>query len=183
MTFCVQISALPGIRCSQTYSLPSALMSEHHWESIEETIESHQHLTAAPQGHLVQIPWEGPSLSIFVHSRNLGQMNIQKSLRKKEMERDGFRAWWVCFHRRQPTVQWLLAISSSYYWVFNTYQAQFASPRVCVCTHAQLLSHVWLFVTPWTVAHHVPLSMGFSRQEYWRGLPFYISIHALNWSL
>ena len=27
-------------------------------------------------------------------------------------------------------------------------------------------------VTPWTVAHQVPLSMGFPRQEYWRGLPF-----------
>ena len=28
------------------------------------------------------------------------------------------------------------------------------------------------FVTPWTVAHQAPLSMGFSRQEYWNGLPF-----------
>ena len=28
------------------------------------------------------------------------------------------------------------------------------------------------FVTPWTVAHQTPLSMGFSRQEYWSGLPF-----------
>ena len=27
-------------------------------------------------------------------------------------------------------------------------------------------------VTPWTVAHHTPLSMGFSRQEYWSELPF-----------
>ena len=27
-------------------------------------------------------------------------------------------------------------------------------------------------VTPWTVARHAPLSMGFSRQEYWSGLPF-----------
>ena len=26
--------------------------------------------------------------------------------------------------------------------------------------------------TPWTVAHQAPLSMGFSRQEYWSGLPF-----------
>ena len=30
-------------------------------------------------------------------------------------------------------------------------------------------SHVRLFVTPWTVACHTPLSMGFSRQEYWSG--------------
>ena len=34
------------------------------------------------------------------------------------------------------------------------------------------LSCVRLFVTPWTVAHQAPLSMGFSRQEYWNGLPF-----------
>ena len=32
-------------------------------------------------------------------------------------------------------------------------------------------SHVQLFATLWTVAHQVPLSMGFSRQEYWSGLP------------
>ena len=34
-----------------------------------------------------------------------------------------------------------------------------------------LLSRVLLFVTAWTVAFQAPLSMGFSRQEYWRGLP------------
>ena len=33
------------------------------------------------------------------------------------------------------------------------------------------LSHVWLFATPWTAAYHAPLSMGFSRQEYWSGVP------------
>ena len=34
------------------------------------------------------------------------------------------------------------------------------------------LSRVWLFATPWTVAHQAPPSMGFSGQEYWSGLPF-----------
>ena len=34
------------------------------------------------------------------------------------------------------------------------------------------LSHVRLFETPWTAAHQAPLSMGFSRQEYWSGVPF-----------
>ena len=37
---------------------------------------------------------------------------------------------------------------------------------------AKLLSRVRLFVTPWTVAYQAPLSMGFSRQEYWGGLLF-----------
>ena len=36
----------------------------------------------------------------------------------------------------------------------------------------KLLSYVQLFATPWTVAHQAPSSMGFSRQEYWSGLPF-----------
>ena len=35
-----------------------------------------------------------------------------------------------------------------------------------------VLSHVRLFATPWTVAHEAPLSMEFSRQEYWSGVPF-----------
>ena len=39
---------------------------------------------------------------------------------------------------------------------------------VCVLS---LVSHVRLFAAPWTVACQAPLSMGFSRQEYWSGLP------------
>ena len=35
-----------------------------------------------------------------------------------------------------------------------------------------MLSHVRFFVTALTVAHQAPLSVEFSRQEYWRGLPF-----------
>ena len=36
----------------------------------------------------------------------------------------------------------------------------------------KLLSHVQLFATLWTVAYQAPPSMGFSRQEYWSGVPF-----------
>ena len=39
------------------------------------------------------------------------------------------------------------------------------------------LSHVQLFATPWTVDHQAPLSMEFSRQEYWSGLPFPSPMH------
>ena len=41
--------------------------------------------------------------------------------------------------------------------------------RTCVLS---CFSHVQLFVTPWTEAHQAHLSMGFSRQEYWSGLPW-----------
>ena len=43
---------------------------------------------------------------------------------------------------------------------------------VLCSAHAQSLNGIWLFATPWTVAHRTPLSMGFPRQEYWSGLPF-----------
>ena len=43
---------------------------------------------------------------------------------------------------------------------------------VCVCVCARALSHVQLSAAPWTVACQIPLSMQFSRQEYWNGLPF-----------
>jgi len=40
------------------------------------------------------------------------------------------------------------------------------------CKVVCVLSRVQVFATPWTVAHQAPLSMGFSRQEFWIGLPF-----------
>ena len=42
------------------------------------------------------------------------------------------------------------------------------------------LSRVWLLVTPWTTAHQAPPSMGFSRQEYWSGVPKLNNIKTSN---
>ena len=50
---------------------------------------------------------------------------------------------------------------------------------VCVCNlqkynklcHTCMLSHVQFYAIPWTIACQAPLSMGFSRQDYWSGLP------------
>ena len=44
----------------------------------------------------------------------------------------------------------------------------YINTHICVPS----LSHVPFFATPQTVAHQAPLSMGFSRQEYWSGVPF-----------
>jgi len=50
----------------------------------------------------------------------------------------------------------------------------------------KLLSRVQLFATPWTAAYQAPLSMGFSRQEYWSGVPlpstflYLASIHRMK---
>ena len=47
-----------------------------------------------------------------------------------------------------------------------------AAQEDLVKVKVKLLSRVQLFATPWTVAYRVPPSMGFSRHEYWSGLPF-----------
>ena len=54
------------------------------------------------------------------------------------------------------TLEWV-AISSSSAWKWKV--------------KVKSLSHVWLFATPWTAAYQAPPSMGFSRQEYWSGVP------------
>ena len=61
----------------------------------------------------------------------------------------------------------LRSVSSESLWLRPKYQS-FESSRACVLSH---FSHVQLFATPWTVAHQAPLSMEFSKQEYWSGLP------------
>ena len=71
-------------------------------------------------------------------------------------------------HRRQPTrlpipailqartLEWVaIAFSNAWKWKVKM----------------KSLSCVWLFATPWTAAHQAPPSMGFSRQEYWSGVP------------
>ena len=54
------------------------------------------------------------------------------------------------------------------------------------CVLVCLLSRVRLFVAPWTAARQAPLSMGFSRQECWSGLPFPFSVarraQNIHWS-
>ena len=50
-------------------------------------------------------------------------------------------------------------------------QTQLRDLATTLLSKLLLLSRVQLFCDPWTVAHQAPLSTGFSRQEYWSGLP------------
>ena len=60
------------------------------------------------------------------------------------------------------TLEWV-AISSSNAWKWKV--------------KVKSLSHIRLLVTPWTAAYQAPPSMGFSRQEYWSGVPLPSPIH------
>ena len=58
---------------------------------------------------------------------------------------------------------------------FETTSSVYTPPSLCQVllrkVKVKSLSRVRLLATPWTVAHHAPPSMGFSRQEYWSGVP------------
>ena len=69
---------------------------------------------------------------------------------------------------RSPALQAVSCITGEFFSDWATTEA-LLGPGLCMLCR---FSRVQLFVTPWTVAHQVPLSMGFSRQEYWSGLPF-----------
>ena len=75
-------------------------------------------------------------------------------------------------HKESDTTEWLTLTLP--YTVTNTHI------HICVCVYTHIYmyacmlscsSHVWLFVTSWTVPRQASLSMGFSRQGYWSGLP------------
>ena len=63
---------------------------------------------------------------------------------------------------------WRSFLYSSFVYSCHLFLISSASVDYKLC----VLSHVWLFATPWTVAHQAPVSMEFSRQEYWSTLPF-----------
>ena len=75
-------------------------------------------------------------------------------------------AFVICTHFNKDLSDWCEAIPHCSF--------DFPFFNGILCVHPELLSCVWLFATLWTVACQAPLSMEFSRQEYWSGLLFAI---------
>ena len=98
------------------------------------------------------------SLSLSLSCIREGNGNpLQRSC--LENPRDG-GAWWAAIYGVAQSWTRLKRLSSSS-----------SSILLCVLGHSRHTHCVWLSITLWTVAHQTPLSMGFSRQEYWSGLP------------
>ena len=77
-----------------------------------------------------------------------------------------------CVHRRYPAKKWIIAQWGLAFKIkHDLAMGREGSIGLLCCCY--LLSHIWLSVIPWTVAHQARyLCMGFPRQEYWSGLPF-----------
>ena len=55
----------------------------------------------------------------------------------------------------------------------NSYHELWVTAIIYILSEVKSLSRVRLFATPWTEAYQAPPSLGFSRQEYWSGVPLY----------
>ena len=64
-----------------------------------------------------------------------------------------------------------MGFSRQEYWSGLPFPSPVIKYEVSEMREVKSLSSVQLFATPWTAAHQAPLSVGFSRQEYWSGLP------------
>ena len=84
-----------------------------------------------------------------------------------ENPRDG-GAWWAAICGVAQSRTRLKQLSSSSKYFLNHVNLKFSLKER---KKVKSLSHVRLFATPWTVAYQAPPSMGFSRQEYWSGVP------------
>ena len=98
-------------------------------------------------------------LVCFLRLKPISKSSLHSRQRSVNIRRRGSQ-WEACLPRPQ-TALLLRALVAP---VLDS-----GGPWVVMC---HVLSHVRLFATPWTVAHQAPLSMEFSQQDYWSGLPF-----------
>ena len=99
----------------------------------------------------------------------------------------GWKLWQrrFCFDFVHTCINFVFWVTMHWFYKWNlwntfsfTRQVAFLSSvmtlsfRYRLSFHTQSLSRVWLFETLWSVAHQAPLSMEFSKQEYWSRLPF-----------
>ena len=106
----------------------------------------------------------------FLH----GVTGVPLSQRLRETSEEPFHSMVLLLLRWSPSSQLRVSQRQPVCLPFSSRPGSWAvlSPRDCPRRGTWSLSCVRLCVTPWTVAHQAPLSMGFSRQECWSGLPF-----------
>ena len=137
---------------------------------VTEVLRSHtffSSLQLLSRVRLFATPW------ITAHQASLSITNSRSSLKLTSIE-SVMQMFIICF-LRSHCICWQLILPT----VFSLVSALgFVVNRVCVCVcvcvcvHTHACCNIQFFVTPWTIAHWVPLSIGFPRQEYWSRLPF-----------
>ena len=140
-----------------------------------------------PSGNIWKTEIDGQSTKwLICDLKVVKDMKIKGRLRNCSILKE-FRGLWLLVAGGDPGSLWYRRYQKDNCWNLNVSRWRLYRRFLCcscnfsltlkllptklllVC--AQSLSCVWLFVTLWTIAPHAPLSMEFSNQEYWCGLP------------
>ena len=105
------------------------------------------------------------------------KLSLYSQILNKKHLKLGTQFWYLASSMNGP---WLNRLPLPVHKHFSLTVSEDIAVCVCVCVcvwcgHARVLSHfshIQFFVTLWTIVRQAPLSMGFSRQEYWSELPF-----------
>ena len=122
--------------------------------------------------------WSTYSLFFLLPSFNL--YSIIKCLKTYSDIQLQFSNCLSVYHLTQSFVYFcLLFLIEEVLSIFLVRQARcWWNPSAFVCMLLSRFSRVWLCATPQMAAHQAPVSLGFSRQEYWSGLPFPSPMHS-----
>ena len=159
-------------------------------ESLES--ESHSVKSGSLQPHTLYIPWNSPNLNTGVSSLSL----FQGIFPIQGLNSDLLHCRWILYHWAtregqeyrsgypipspadlpNPGIELgVSCIAGGFFTNWAIREALRITRKDLKYPHAMSVlsrfSSVWLFVTLWIVPCQAPLSMGFSRQEYWSGLP------------
>ena len=106
-----------------------------------------------------------------MHTRSIGRQLESKDQEGNKSRIDGQKEY-----QKEKKKRFLFLEQETFFPpLAMTFHVLLGLPNICrfVFVHtdvpAQSFSCVQLFVTPWTIVHQAPLSMGFSKQEYWSG--------------
>ena len=128
-----------------------------------------------PVQNVVGVEAEKPWAKTIKYIAQLWPWNLGLEFHATRMD---LRGWWefpfASFRDTVNTKEGVGTMLLQYIW--HTWWVRISrklrQEKRSLCLHVQSLSCVWLFATPQTVAHQVPPSMEFFRQEYWSGLLF-----------
>ena len=109
---------------------------------------------------------------VFLPGKSHGQRSLMCYIQFMGLQSRAWLSDWAHTYIQLSGLKQHPCIISQFPWLRNLGTVWPGPPLRFLWRHACMLSCVWLFATPWTVAHQAPLSMGLSWQEYCSGLPF-----------
>ena len=119
------------------------------------------------------LDWVASKESAWMWETQVWSLDQEESLEKETTTHSSVLAWRISWTEKPGRLQFMVLHRVGHDWATNTFHSHKCSSQQwgLLAYVLSYFSRVWLCVTLWIIAYWVPLSMEFSRQEYWSGLP------------